>query len=80
MITPDQIRAARALLRLSAEGLSKLSGVGVATVRRIENAKGVPTASAKNLAAIETCLMREGIEFIPADEKGEGVRFKKPKN
>ena len=36
MITSGQIRAARAMLKWTASDLADASGVGVATVRRIE--------------------------------------------
>src|SRR3546814_8255245 len=64
LITSDQIRAARALLRMSAEDLARQSGVGHSTIRRIEAAEGVPSASAKNLAAVQRTLEAAGAEFI----------------
>jgi len=78
MITSDQIRAARTLLKLSADALAKQSRLGVATIRRMELAKGVPSASAKNLQAVQTALEEAGIIFIGPDSAGEGVRFRHP--
>lgn len=76
MLTSDQIRAARALLRWSAEELARESGVGLSTIRRIENAAGVPSASGKNLAAIQEALEKAGVLFIAANGNGPGVRLR----
>lgn len=78
LITSDQIRAARALLKWSADVLAKQSGLGIATVRRMELADGVPSASAKNLAAVQTALEDAGVVFIASSNEGEGVRFRLP--
>ena len=40
IITPEQIRAARALLRLEQDDLARRAQVSVATVRRLEAADG----------------------------------------
>lgn len=76
MITSDQIRAARALIRWSAEDLAEKSGVGLSTIRRMEAADGVPSASGKNLAAVQTALEEAGVVFVTADDRiGPGVRL-----
>jgi len=76
MITGDQIRAARALLRWSAKLLAEKSGVSVPTIQRMEAAGGVPTAITKNLEAIEQTLRNAGIEFIDENGGGVGIRFR----
>lgn len=76
MLTSDQIRAARALVRWSAEDLARESAVGLSTVRRIEAAQGVPGASAKNLAALQRALEAVGVQFIPENGGGAGVRLR----
>lgn len=76
MLTSDQIRAARALVRWSAEDLAKESGVGLSTIRRIEGAEGVPSASARNLALIQDALERAGVQFIDRNGGGPGVRLR----
>jgi DNA-binding transcriptional regulator YiaG len=40
LITPDQIRAARALLRMDQEDLARRANVSVVTVRRLEAPDG----------------------------------------
>jgi transcriptional regulator with XRE-family HTH domain len=76
MLTSDQIRAARALVRWSAEDLAKESRVGLSTIRRIEGAQGVPSASARNLALIQEALERAGVQFVEGNGGGPGVRLR----
>lgn len=76
MISSDQIRAARALLRWSADELAKTSGVGVATIRRIELSEGIPSSNSKTLHGLRTTLEAAGIEFVGTPDNGPGVRFK----
>lgn len=80
MISSSQIRAARALLRWSAEQLAGKSGIGVATVRRIELSDGVPSSNVKTLSALKKTLEQAGVEFIGAPEDAPGVRLNNPKN
>jgi transcriptional regulator with XRE-family HTH domain len=76
MIVSSQIRAARALLRWSAENLAKNSGVGVATIRRLELTEGVPSSNAQTLDLIKKTFESVGVEFLGNPGDGEGVRFK----
>ncbi len=76
MITPSQVKGARAMLGLSQRELAGLAGVGLATVQRLELTAGVRGA-AETLWKIQSALEESGVEFIPADgEKGPGVRLK----
>ncbi len=74
MIISDQIRAARAFLRWSAEDLARAAVVGYSTVRRMEAAEGVPSASGKNLEAVQRALEAQGIEFTN-DDDGPGIKL-----
>ena len=75
MIEAAQIKAARALLGLGQVELSKLAGVGLTTLKRLELSDEI-TGSAHTLWKIQTALEAAGVEFIPADEeKGPGLRF-----
>ena len=76
MITADQIRAARALLRWSAKRLAEMSGLSLPTIQRMETAKGVPSGLSKNLEAVERRLKEAGVEFIDENGGGPGVRLK----
>ena len=75
MITPRQIRAARALLDWSQQQLANKAIVSLDAFARLENDD--PRAS--TLSAIETAFAKAGIEFLPRDIKGECVRLKSPK-
>ena len=76
MITSDQIRAARALLRWSGKDLAEKTGLGFSTLMRLEVLEGVPTAQAKTLETIQKVFEKAGIEFIGSPEEGAGVRWK----
>ncbi|OIN02919.1 transcriptional regulator [Polynucleobacter sp. MWH-Tro8-2-5-gr] len=75
MITSCQIRAARALINWSARELANKSGVGVATIRRMELAEGVPSSNAQNLELIKKTLEMLGVQFIGTPEDRPGVRL-----
>ncbi|MBU3670297.1 MAG: transcriptional regulator [Polynucleobacter sp.] len=77
MITSDQIRAARALLRWSGKDLAEKTGLGFSTLMRLEVLEGVPGAQAKTLEAIQKAFEEAGIEFIGTPEDGPGVRLRK---
>jgi DNA-binding Xre family transcriptional regulator len=76
LITSDQIRAARALLRWSSQDLATNSGIGSATIKRLEVMNGVPSVHTKTLMAIKDALEAAGIEFLGTPHQGAGVRFK----
>ena len=75
-ITPGQIRAARALLKISAQELADAASVGVATLRRAENDDSDIEITPANANAIRTALEDYGIEFIPENGGGSGVRLR----
>lgn len=76
MITGAQIRAGRALLRWSAQKLADAADLGLSTVQRMENFDGVPSASGKNLDAVQRVLASAGVEFIDQNGGGPGVRLR----
>jgi transcriptional regulator with XRE-family HTH domain len=75
-ITSAQIRAARALIRWTAEDLARKSDLGVATIRRAEATDGPLQMTVSNLAAVRRTLEAEGIEFIFEDDGRLGVRIR----
>lgn len=75
MITSDQIRAARALLRWSGKDLAEKTGLGFSTLMRLEVLDGVPSAQAKTLENIQKAFEKAGIEFIGSPDEGAGVRW-----
>lgn len=59
-----QIRAARALLGLTSEQLAAVAGVGWATIRRFEEANGIPHSRSGTLEKVKAALEGAGIEFL----------------
>jgi len=79
LISSSQIRAARALLRWSADDLAKASKVGIATIRRFELQEGVPSGQVRILEALKSALEAAGVEFLGDFEDCPGVRLKSKK-
>jgi predicted transcriptional regulator len=77
MITPRQIRAARALLGWSQQQLADRAIVSLNAVTRLE--KGKVDSRISTITAIEKTLVKAGVEFLSPGERGEGVRMKSPK-
>ncbi len=76
MITSEQIRAARQLIRITADQLAKSSNVGVATIRRFELMTGVPSGNARLVESIQRALEEAGVEFVGTPDDRPGVRLK----
>ena len=76
MITSNQMRAARALLRWSAKRLSQESGVSLPTIQRMESSDGTPNALSRNLEAVQRALEQAGVMFVFDNGGGVGVRFR----
>ena len=76
-LTSAQIRAARSLIRWSAEDLARESSLSVATIRRAELADGETSMTAANNLAVRRALEAAGVEFIDENGGGPGVRLRK---
>jgi hypothetical protein len=76
-LVSSQIRAARALIRWTAEDLSRQSAVSLRTIRRAELAERDTSMTAANDLAIRRALEAAGVEFIEENGGGLGVRLKK---
>ena len=72
-----QIRAARALVRWSAEDLARESTLGVTTIRRAELTEGETSMTTANDSAVRRTLEAAGVEFLDENGGGPGVRLKK---
>jgi transcriptional regulator with XRE-family HTH domain len=80
MIEPAQIRAARALLGWRQGDLSRVSGLGTATIHRIEKASSGSTGYVSTLSRIQATFETAGVLFIDDDgSAGLGVRLAKTK-
>jgi len=78
MLEPAQIRAARALLGWRQEDLSRASGVGTATIHRIEKSNRPITGYVSTIMRIQAAFENAGVVFIEADETaGIGLRLTK---
>jgi predicted transcriptional regulator len=76
MVTPRQIRAARALLGWSQQQLADAAIISLNALIRLE--RGQVDSRLSTLAAVTRALTKAGVEFIPAGDRGEGVRLASP--
>ncbi|CCG42111.1 helix-turn-helix domain-containing protein [Magnetospirillum molischianum] len=74
MITPQQIRGARAMLGLKQSELAALCGLSTTGINNIERGASDPKAS--TLAAIRAALEAAGVIFIDQNGEGPGVRLR----
>ena len=70
---PAQIRMARAALGWGVRELAKRAGVTANTVTRIENGAD---AKQSTIDALRTVIEAAGLELIPPNGGGPGVRFR----
>lgn len=75
-MTGSQLRAARALLGWSAQQLADASGVGITTIRKNELTDGSVTMIRANVEVITRTFDKAGVEFIPENGGGAGVRLR----
>lgn len=75
-LSSAQIRAARALVRWSANDLAQASAVGVTTIRRAELRESETAMTAANDHAVRRALETAGVEFIDENGGGPGVRLR----
>ncbi len=77
MLSVAQLRAARALLGWSQGSLAEASGLAIATIKRMESARGPLKSSAENVLKVQQALEKAGDIFIDRNEDGgPGVRLK----
>src|SRR5262249_23161808 len=74
VISPAQVRAARALLKMTQSELAAVAKVGLQTLKNYELEASDPRGS--TLRALEQALRAAGVIFLDADaEGGPGVRL-----
>nr|WP_255395866.1 helix-turn-helix transcriptional regulator [Neorhizobium galegae] len=76
MLTVEQCRGARAMLGWSQTELAEAANVSRQTIADFERGAHVPIPN--NLASIATAFTEAGIELIPENGGGAGVRFARP--
>lgn len=78
MINGDQIRMARAALKIGVRDLAEMAGVNPGTISRFETGKG--GMQANTLDTVQKALQSAGIVFIEDGEVstngGPGIRMK----
>ena len=77
MLSSDQIRGARAILRLSQADLAKAASVSLETIKRLEAMHGELKVRLDTLMRIKDALEKAGVEFIPENGGGAGLRLAK---
>ncbi|MEJ8406485.1 helix-turn-helix transcriptional regulator [Brevundimonas vesicularis] len=75
MVSPAQIRMARAGLGISVRVLAERSNVAESTIHRFEAGRGGMQTG--TLERLQSALEVDGVTFLPADSSGgPGVRMK----
>lgn len=80
MITSEQVRAARALLRWEQKDLAEASKVSLPSIKRLEGQPGVLAAQDRTVDAISSAFVAAGVIFLEEGsmvEGGAGVRLKR---
>ena len=75
MISGAQIRAARALLNISAIQLAEMSGVDWSTIQRFEAFNGISKSRSGTLEKVKKSLEGLGIAFIGDPINSPGVQL-----
>lgn len=80
MISIEQIRAARGLLGWSQTDLAEAAGRSLPTIKRLERESDDGSAVSGDVRdAVRAALEKAGVEFIPENGGGAGVRMKRRK-
>lgn len=77
MISAKQMKAARQFLEWNQRDLAEKSGLSLPTIQRMEKL-GLGRSSAANAEKIRLTLEEAGVEFIPENGGGAGVRMREP--
>lgn len=65
LITSEQIRACRAILRWTIDDLAEQTGISVSTLKRIEKADGYPNCRIENIERIRTTFEKTNVVHLP---------------
>lgn len=72
-----QVKAARSLLAWSQADLARASDISEPTIKRLESQDGELGGRADTTQKILDALEKAGVEFIPENGGGAGVRLRK---
>lgn len=75
--TGRQLAAARALVGASQAEISSSARISVQTLKRMEASSDKVSAHAQTLSSVIDALEAAGVEFIPENGSGPGVRLRK---
>ena len=76
-VSVRQIKAARSLLAWSQEDLAAAAGISLPTIKRLEAVDGDLGGRSSTARQLVLALKDAGIEFIPENGGGAGVRLRK---
>ena len=76
-MTAEQLRAARAMLKISQEELARLSDVSLDTIKRLERMRGTLVALTTTISALRDALEAEGVVFLDEGREAGGVRLRR---
>lgn len=77
MLTGEQLRAARAMLKIEQGELAVMAGVSAETIKRLERMDGTVSAQVATVMKIRQALEADGIIFIPENGGLAGVRLRR---
>lgn len=82
MLTPAQLRAARALLGIDQRTLARMADVSLPTIQRMEASEGYVRGVIDTLTKVVAALETAGVELIGENSassgNGRGVRLREP--
>ena len=79
MMTAEQLRAARGLLRWSQSAAARHASISVETIKRLERMTGPLTrVHVETIEALREAFEAAGVEFIDPNGGGPGVRLRDP--
>jgi transcriptional regulator with XRE-family HTH domain len=77
MLTGEQLKAARALVRMEMKAVAEAAGLSFDTVKRLEMFRGPISANTNTEAALRRAFRDVGVIFIDENGEGYGVRLRK---
>ena len=76
MLNAAQMRGARGMIGMSQGELAEAAGVSLPTIKAMEK-RGPEKSSLETVTAVKKALEAAGVEFLPENGGGAGVRLRK---